>query len=1079
LTLRFTAGCETYSTVKTHLVLRARKMLLPYAGQLRSLVEHLPISLPKGTLHVGNLYICHPLRKVDPYLSTPLSLYPLSLTNFYSVLMKKLILLLSVVLAGQYLAAQASLELVLLDSLQGPIVFQPVRISNTQIGYTREAETNAQGKIQLDGLSTSGRYRIEVPATSFYEAQERSNIALVSDKTTTITLLLGEAVIAIDAVTVSAGTYQSINAINAEVATELKAREITELPLEGRDITRALYRLPNITQATGFFPEAPNVAINGANALYTNYQIDGLDNNENFLGGQRFAMPIGFTQNITALTNNFSAEHGLTSNGIINITTKSGTNETTGEVFYVTRPGPAIDSPSSFAQRDLSGNQVKDGFQRHQFGVGMGGALVKDKTFYFINAEQTIDLKDNLLDVPQLGVTDTIRGTNRFSYFSAKIDQHWSTRFRSSLRINTGLVGIERQGGGLEGGITFPSAGNEQTRNSLNAALKNTFLGENFTYEGNYLFGAFRWNYANPENESPNVTVEAPSGLPLAALGHPGFVFDERENTHIIQQKLTFYRGKHRIKTGLQLKSSGFELFGGGNPFGSYIVRLDDAQLADLRAAGIGSDLLPGDLPSDVEVLNYSAELRPNSFQQRQNIFSLYLEDQWSVSARLNLNLGLRYDYDNLSKGGSERGDLNNIAPRLSANYKLNERSAIRAGYGIYYDKILYAIWSDARQFSSNSADYRRQLEQLIDLGILSKDTELDRVTNEGNLAANDPNATYLQGPSAAALQGQREGIFQNELRILNPNGYDNPYSHQFMVGYQHKLNERTLFYVDAMHNRSYNLFRINNLNAPTPYPVDPEDVQVRTAAEADLTRPVPIFTDASGSYTVVDGDTLRGIARNVVMTETAGRSNYYAMNFTLQKERGDDKYAYRLMYTLSYLENNTEDINFRAMDSNDFSAEWGPSINDRTHLINGIFNYYPINNFSITLAGLVQSGQPINRIPDGTIYGTTDLNGDGRAFGDAYVGNSDRQPGESRNSDRLPWAATFDLSAFYTFQLSGSQVELGAQVFNLLNATNLSGYANNATQSNQIQTGVRGSAIVERNAAPPRQFQFSARFLF
>ncbi|RMF03480.1 MAG: TonB-dependent receptor, partial [Bacteroidetes bacterium] len=441
--------------------------------------------------------------------------------------------------------------------------------------------------------------------------------------------------------------------------------------------------------------------------------------------------------------------------------------------------------------------------------------------------------------------------------------------------------------------------------------------------------------------------------------------------------------------------------------------------------------------------------------------------------------LGLRYDYDNLSKGGSDQGDLNNLAPRLSANYKLNERAAIRAGYGIYYDKILYAIWSDARQFSSNSRDYRRQLEQLIDLGILPKDTDLERVTNQGNLAANDPNATYLQGPTADQLQAQRENIFQNELRILNPNGYDNPYSHQFMLGYQHKLNEGTLFYVDVMHNRSYNLFRLTNLNAPAPYPIDPNDVQVRTSAEADLSRPVPIYTDASGSYALVAGDTLRGVARNVVMTEAAGRSNYYAMNLSLHKERGNDKYAYRLMYTLSYLENNTEDINFRAMDSNDFEAEWGPSINDRTHLINGIFNYYPSDKFTFTLAGLVQSGQPINRIPDANIYGTTDLNGDGRAFGDAYVGNSDRQPGETRNSDRLPWAATFDLSAFYTIAVNNSQIELGAQVFNLFNATNLSGYANNATQSNQIQVGPKGTPLVKRNAGPPRQFQFSARYLF
>ncbi|MEZ5055453.1 MAG: TonB-dependent receptor [Saprospiraceae bacterium] len=995
--------------------------------------------------------------------------------------MKNLLLTVFMTALSLYAYSQAALEISLINETNEPVIGQVVMVKNSGINYEKQAVSDENGKIQIAGLSTSGLYSVEISQGGFYEPQSLNNISLISDKTKSVTFKLQEKVMALDAVTVSASSYQTINTVDAEVASELTAKEIQELPVEGRDITRSLYRRHPTLPRQPDFPEAPNVAINGANALYTNYQIDGMDNNENFLGGQRFAMPVGFTKNITALTNNFSAEHGLTSNGIINITTKSGTNETTGEAFYIVRPGPVIDAPSAFAQRDLSGNQVKDGFQRHQAGFGVGGALVKNKTFYFINAEHTTDIKDNLLNVPQLGINETVRGTNNFSYLSAKIDQHWSTKFRSSLRVNTGIVNIERQGGGLEGGVTFPSAGNRQDRNSVNVALKNTYLGERFTYEGNYLYGRFRWNYANPEdNNSPDVTVLDPQGLSIAFMGHPGYVFDELENTHVLQQKLTFYRGDHQIKTGLQIKSSGYELFGGGNPNGSYLVQLNQSQLDGLVESGVGSALSPTDLPSDVQVLNYAIELRPNAFTKRQNIFSLYLEDQWSVSPRLNLNYGIRYDYDNLSEGGGDQGDFNNIAPRLSANYKLNDKSSLRAGYGMYYDKVLYAVYSDALQFNSNSDDYKRQLQALVNMGILPNDTNIDAITNEGNLVGTAPNVSYLNGPDASTLQGQRSGIFQNELRVLNPNGYDNPYSHQFMLGYQQKMSEKTIFYVDLMHNRSFNLFRVANLNAPAAYPIDPDNVVVRDPAAADATRPVPVFADANGNYALVNGDTLRGAARNVVMTESAGRSNYYAMNFTLQKDRGEDNYAFRLMYTLSYLENNTEDINFRAMDANDFEAEWGPSINDRRHLINGIFTYYPIKNFTLTVASLLQSGQPINRIPDATVYGTTDLNGDGRAFGDAYVGNSDRQPGEDRNSDRLPWSATFDVSAFYNIPVGNNSIEIGAQVFNLFDAENLSGYSNNATQSNQIQVGPSDSGIlVKRNAAPPRQFQFSLRYLF
>jgi hypothetical protein len=129
----------------------------------------------------------------------------------------------------------------------------------------------------------------------------------------------------------------------------------------------------------------------------------------------------------------------------------------------------------------------------------------------------------------------------------------------------------------------------------------------------------------------------------------------------------------------------------------------------------------------------------------------------------------------------------------------------------------------------------------------------------------------------------------------------------------------------------------------------------------------------------------------------------------------------------------------------------------------------------------LLQSGQPINRIPDASLYGgTTDLNGDGGSFGAAYVGNSDRQPGENRNNDRLPWNKLFDLGLQYTLRLKhAGAVEIRADIFNIFNTQNLSGYSNNATQSNQIQIGPKSNGIVQKNAGAPRQFQFGARYVF
>jgi hypothetical protein len=266
-------------------------------------------------------------------------------------------------------------------------------------------------------------------------------------------------------------------------------------------------------------------------------------------------------------------------------------------------------------------------------------------------------------------------------------------------------------------------------------------------------------------------------------------------------------------------------------------------------------------------------------------------------------------------------------------------------------------------------------------------------------------------------------------------------------------------------------------LNAPTFYDITANNNKPRSQAAADLTRPLPIAAD--GSITV-NGEKLTGAARTVVVSESGGESTYKGLSFNLQKDKGDENISYRLIYTLSQLKNNTEDINFRAEQANDFGREYAVSINDRTHVINGIVSYYPLSNLSITMAALIQSGQPINRIPDAKVYGTTDLNGDGRSFADAYQGNSDRQPGEARNSDRLPWSNTFDVAAEYKFPIGKSGLILRADVFNLFNAENYSGYFNNATQSNQVQVGAASSGLfVRRNAAPPRQFQFSLRYAF
>ena len=1001
---------------------------------------------------------------------------------------------------------QASLEVHAFNvEAKAPVSDVNVHLANDGIGFESTQVTDDQGIAQWGGLSTSGAYTVFVEESDqFYEARV-SGVELRANHTRSVTLLLRPvAEYELDEIVVEGRRgVAEVNRVNAEVSSSLSAASLEDLPVEGRNVTQSLYRLPNVTPSTGFFPEAPNVSINGANGLYTNYLIDGMDNNEQFLGGPQFEVPTGAVKDVTVLTSTYSAEYGRTGNGIFNVTTKSGSNQFEGEAFYLTRPGQPIDgeftdaSGNELPRRDLSGNAVQNGFQRHQGGFTLGGPIVKDRTFFFANLEHTTDWKDNLLDAP--GVRQTIDGQNQFTYFSGRIDHHWNDRWRSTGRVNANRVRIDRQGGGLTGGVTFASAANTQRRDGVHAALQTTYAGDPLVYEGNLQYSWFNWDYADAANpNSPQVAVQDPQGTTVAVLGNPGFTFDSVENTIQLQQKLTYRLGSHTLKAGGDVLVSDHSLAGGGNPNGNYVVRLqDEAALSAFQGLDeLGPGLRPGDLRSiqnQFTVENYSVELRPSTFGRRQDLAGLYVEDQFAPVPNLTVTTGLRWDYDSLTEGGGgpEEADWNNLAPRLSLNYAINGHTSLRGGYGIFYDKIVYSVVSDALQQNVSSPAYKDQIRVLIDQGILPSDTDVDEVTFSGNRSANFQDVDYLEGPTGSELSSdQMAASFSNERRILNPNGYENPQTHQFSLGVQRQFGDDLLAYVDVIHTRSYDQFRLRDLNAPEPYDISARELAInraenlpRSRVEADKTRPVDLFQrNADGSIKFdAEGNPLYkpGVARSIVMTETEGEARYWAANVNLVKDRGDDWFSGRLSYTLSRLRNNTDDINFRAETARQYEDEWGPSVNDRTHVISTIGSVYPTNGMRVTLAGLIQSGQPINRVPNAEVFGTRDLNGDGRSYGAAYVGNSDRWPGAERNSGRLPWSTRFDLSAQYAWSIGAGRVVARADIFNILNTKNLSGFANNATQSNQIQVGPPGSDIEEKNAGPPRQFQFGLRYEF
>lgn len=996
------------------------------------------------------------------------------------------------VAASPALAQQAGLQVVVIRAATGaPVVDTEVVIANDALGIRRTARTDANGQVRLEALPTGGAWVVRHAATGDLDAGESPPLALRNNFTRSVTLALADLGDAGEIVVTGGRSVTAINGVNAEVSASLGEAQLRALPVEGRDLFGALVRLPNVVPSTGFFPESPAISINGSNGLDTNYLVDGLDNNENFLGGPKFPVPLGFAREVTVLANSYSVAYGRTANGIVNVTTPSGSNSWRGEAYTLVRPGRPLDASSAFPRRDLSGNAVGESFERYQAGGAIGGPIVRDRSFFYANVEATRDRIVQTVDAPALGVVDDVRGTNRSLLASLRLDQRLGDDWTATLRTNVGRVTIDRPGGGLGGGnSTFPSAGLRQDRFSTIVAGSLAYAGADWAYDGSVQFSRFRWDYGEPiGGPGPRVAIRDQSGLTVGAVGHPGFVFDDLERTWQTVHRLQRRLGDHRLSVGVDLLRSRFALAGGGNPDGNLTVELTPAQLAQLRASGAGLALSAADvLALDPRVLDYAVELRPATFGTGQTLFAAYVEDEWQVSAKLTATLGLRWDYDTLTAKGGGGGDADNVAPRLALNYRPDERSSLRVGAGLFTGKLGYAVISDALQRNSRAAGLRAQLAQLQAAGIIAPGVALDPLTFDGNLAVSVPCASARACPAPAAVQGQRATASLNEARILNPDGYDSPYSLQLSAGYQYAVTPSLSLGVDAIYSRSRNLPRLRDLNAPAPFTpnvaaltaaniallrAQPDNATraalaqalglVRSQAAADATRPVALVA---------------GGARQITVTDTGGEARYRALILRASRPLADDGWGADVSYTLSKLTNDTDDINFRASSANDFAADRGPSANDRRHVVSAVGYLRPVDRLTLTAAGLFQSGQPVNLVPDAAIFGTQDLNGDGSSFGESYVGGSDRYPGARRNSARLPWSTTIDLGLRYSLPVAFGALELSADVFNLLNANNESGFANAATTSNQVQFG-GGAPFVQRNAGPPRQFQFGAAFKF
>src|SRR5438876_1428174 len=289
-----------------------------------------------------------------------------------------------VLLSNPPLVAQfttASLGGTVIDPSGAAVPNAKVGVRNKDTAFTRSVESASDGGFLSSSLPV-GTYRLTVEKAGFATyVQDGIELTLNQAASVPVTLKVGQAT---EEITVTANAELVVNR-DATVGQLVDQKRVADLPLNGRQAQSLVFLAAGTVDVTdlycglgchgGVYPGEQQASVNGAGPGQVNYQLDGAPHNDTYLNmNLPFPNPDA-VQEFTLQRENMSAEFGGASGGVVNIVTKSGTNEIHGDGFEYLRNG-SLNARNFFAP-------TQDTLKRNQFGGSVGGPIKKDKLFYF------------------------------------------------------------------------------------------------------------------------------------------------------------------------------------------------------------------------------------------------------------------------------------------------------------------------------------------------------------------------------------------------------------------------------------------------------------------------------------------------------------------------------------------------------------------------------------------------------------------------------------------------------------------------------------------------------------------------
>ncbi len=255
-----------------------------------------------------------------------------------------------------------------------------ITVRNTGTGAVRETASDEHGAFIVTNLLPA-RYAVLAEAPGFTKLDQQVDLAPGGRVSLDLKLQVGKVS---ETIEVSA-TAVSVNTETQTLSTEVDSSKLESLPLLTRNPYDLIGTAGNVssTADAGLSNRGGGYQINGLRAASNNILLDGASNNDEFGAGVGQKVPLDALQEFTVLTNNFTAEYGRAAGGVINVVTKSGSNEFHGTAYEFNRV-------SRLAANTFDNNAQgikKPVFARNQFGYSVGGPVIKDKLFFFQSTE--------------------------------------------------------------------------------------------------------------------------------------------------------------------------------------------------------------------------------------------------------------------------------------------------------------------------------------------------------------------------------------------------------------------------------------------------------------------------------------------------------------------------------------------------------------------------------------------------------------------------------------------------------------------------------------------------------------------